>query len=152
MDKARRVIAGGVTIDADTGCWMWNGNPRENGYCRTTYKRKNWYLHRLSYAAFVGEIPDGMDVCHRCDVRGCCNPAHLFVGTRLDNVRDAVSKGRHAHGKSLPQAKLSESDISSIVERAAAGEKYGSIARDFSICRQHAGHLAIKNGVRRNGK
>lgn len=151
MDDARSRIAGKIDVVESTGCWEWKGNARENGYCRTTYKRKNWYVHRLSYAAFVGSIPEGFDVCHRCDNRKCCNPDHLFSGTRLANMQDAVSKGRQAKGFDLPFSKLSDSDIDEIVRRATSGEKYASIALDFLVCRQHIGQLAIKKGVRRNG-
>jgi hypothetical protein len=150
METAKTRITEKVVVSSETGCWEWPGNPRENGYCRTTYKRKNWYVHRLSYAAFKGQIPEGMDVCHKCDNRLCCNPSHLFVGTRLDNMRDAVRKGRQAKGLSLPCAKLTELDKELIVKRAANGELYKSIARDFNIGRSHVSYVAIKAGVRRN--
>lgn len=150
MDSARSRIASKIRITS-TGCWEWLGNPRENGYFRTTYKRTNWYVHRLSYAAFIGPIPDGHYVCHRCDNRKCCNPSHLFNGTQKDNMEDATNKNRQASGFALPQTKLSTTDIEEIVRRASGGEKYASIAKSFSICRQHAGHIAITKGVRRNG-
>lgn len=102
MDKIRARIARKVFIDENSGCWEWTGNPRENGYCRSTFNRVCEYVHRMSYKAFVGEIPEGMDVMHLCDNRRCCNPSHLDVGSRLKNMRDAVSKNRQAKGFSLP--------------------------------------------------
>lgn len=152
MNEIRSRIARKVLINEENGCWEWIGNPRENGYCRSTFKRKNWYVHRMAYTAFIGEIPNGMDVCHKCDNRKCCNPAHLFVGTRKDNMEDAVEKGRQAKGDMLPQTKLTEMHINEIVERAAIGEPYEEIAKDFGICKQRAGQIAIKNGIRRRNK
>ena len=149
MKEARKRIAGKIRI-TKSGCWEWIGNPRENGYCRTTYKRKNWYVHRLSYTAFVGEIPKGMDVCHKCDNRKCCNPNHLFVGTRKDNMEDCKNKGRIAKGFKLPQTKLTEEDKKKIVELAKTGEKYSKIAKIFGVQRQTIGKIALKNGVRRH--
>lgn len=81
-------------------CIVWTGNCRPNGYGRVTIsRRKSLSAHRLAYTLSVGEIPEGMHVCHRCDNRPCINPAHLFLGTALDNMRDKVAKGRQARGE-----------------------------------------------------
>lgn len=151
MGKAKERIVRRMAINQDTGCWEWSGCIQSNGYGRVTYKRKTMGAHRLSYLAFIGSIPAGNDVCHKCDNRKCVNPLHLFVGTRKDNMADAVAKNRQASGRSLPQTKLNDDDIAEIVKRAGNGEKYSSIAADFSICRQYAGQISIRNGVRRNG-
>lgn len=76
-------------IKTDT-CWLWNGSIRTNGYGHYSNKQ----AHRLSYEFFISSIPKGFLVCHKCDVKLCVNPDHLFVGTQFDNMRDASTKGR----------------------------------------------------------
>lgn len=79
-------------------CWPWTGALNSTGYGAFVLGRKIHTAHRASFMLFNGEIPDGMEVCHTCDVRHCVNPEHLFLGSRMDNVRDCISKGRHSHG------------------------------------------------------
>ena len=145
MEIAKQRIVNGVSVDEETGCWNWKGNPRENGYCRTTYKRKNYYLHRLSYKAFIGEIPEGMDVCHKCDNRRCCNPDHLLQGQeKIICKTQFQKKSSGAKGFKPPSTKLSEVHLMEIVARAKSGEKYKSIAKDFGITKVMLEKCAIK--------
>jgi hypothetical protein len=81
-------------IDADdAGCWIWRGAKTDKGYGHFKSMGKTRGAHRTAYELFVGPIPTGLYVLHRCDVPPCCNPAHLFVGTNRDNVQDAIGKG-----------------------------------------------------------
>lgn len=84
----------------------------------------------MSYEMHFGSIPSGMEVCHRCDVMRCVNPAHLFIGTHTENVRDCAAKGRMSAGQGI----LSLPDIPPIVRRLAAGELHRSIAKDYGVC------------------
>lgn len=81
-------------VDRTGDCWIWTSwrNGREYGQFWDGCQRV--YAHRWAYENWNGPIPVGMQVCHRCDVPSCVNPAHLFVGSQMDNVRDCIRKGR----------------------------------------------------------
>jgi len=64
------------------------------GYGQISSAGVQVYAHRLSYAAYRGPIPVGLFVCHKCDVRTCVNPDHLFLGSAEDNAQDRERKGR----------------------------------------------------------
>lgn len=76
-------------------CWEWRGshNGRHYGHFHPT-KGTDEYAHRFSYAMAHGAIADGLHVRHRCDNPPCVNPAHLELGTRLENMADMVARGR----------------------------------------------------------
>ena len=84
-----------------SGCWIWEGTRERKGYGRLGRGHSSGQLlaHRASYELFVGPIPDGMMVLHRCDIPSCVNPEHLFIGTAADNARDEVAKGRNPNTK-----------------------------------------------------
>jgi hypothetical protein len=71
-------------------CWLWQAGHFTHGY--GSYRQD--YAHRIAWRLRYGPIPEGMCVLHRCDVMGCCNPRHLFLGTQADNLADMRAKGR----------------------------------------------------------
>lgn len=128
-----------------SGCWLWAGKVDGRGYGQVYLGggRKRPVLgrvHRLMFEAEFGEIPEGMYVCHRCDVPSCINPDHLFVGSHRDNMQDAARKGRIAKGELSGKAKLTSDQVAEIRSRHAEGgvtqkilgKEYGVAPRTIS--------------------
>lgn len=129
--------------DLATGCWNWTGATR-GGYgrlivgSRSDGSRRSVSAHRLAYEAFVGPVPEGMEICHRCDNRKCTNPDHLFPGTRQDNVDDRESKGRgvYVRGEGVGTSKLSDAEVMSARRLRKQGWVYQQIADRLGVSKR----------------
>lgn len=118
------------------GCWLFNGATNHSGHGRFWDGTRLVQAHRFSYSIANGNIPEGLQVLHTCDVPNCVNPDHLWLGTNYDNVQDKVSKGRQQKlkGSQHGRAKLNEADIFAIRERYAEGDgSYRSLGREYGI-------------------
>ena len=140
-----------------SGCRVWLGatnGPGKYGrgeYGVITFNGKHLYVHRLAYEVANGPIPKGMLVCHRCDVRTCINPDHLFLGDPMTNHLDKVEKGRArspgapgdknytrkhpeiVRGERNPNSKLSADDVRIIREALASGVEQRPLAIAFGV-------------------
>lgn len=88
------------------GCWLWTGNKNNYGYGFIWINGKDITTHRFAYQHFIGPIPKGLLVRHRCDTPSCVNPEHLQCGTNLDNSADRVARGRVGRtGGYMPKTK-----------------------------------------------
>lgn len=84
-------------------CWLWTASKREKGYGAFVWANDDGTVvqgraHRFSWILHRGAIPAGMCILHACDTPACINPDHLFVGTKADNNRDMLEKGRRILG------------------------------------------------------
>lgn len=103
--------------NGDIDCWQWKGSKDSKGYGTLSNRKGFGYspekAHRISFEKINGEIPDGFEICHKCDNPECTNPLHLFIGTHKENMMDMVSKNR-MNVKSLLNLKSYKGDKNGI--------------------------------------
>lgn len=83
-----------VNIAGPKDCWLWTAATSTAGYGVFRFNGLNKIASRFAYHLANGDIPEDLEVLHRCDTPACCNPAHLFLGTHIQNMQDKLNKGR----------------------------------------------------------
>jgi hypothetical protein len=117
----------------ESGCWLHLGKNVGGGYSKTTWGR----AHRVFYEEFIGPIPAGCVVAHKCDVPCCVNPAHLVACSQAENIADKVAKGRQAQGERMHFAKLNDDRVREIRGELAARPKatYTRLGAQYGVHR-----------------
>lgn len=122
-----------VEKDPVTGCWIWTARRSARGYGEVKARRKKERAHRVAYELYVGPIPKGMCVLHRCDNPPCVNPEHLFLGTVAENNRDMAEKHRSTIGTKSANAKLSPALVMAARRAHRLGVPKKRIARALGV-------------------
>jgi len=135
-------------LDSES-CWEWEGARSNGGYGMIGIEGKSFAAHRVSWLLYVGAIPEGLFVLHKCDNKPCVNPSHLYVGSRCDNARDAVERTK------FPIRRTSKYDAVQIRKLLDTGLEPWIIAKIFgcsesTISRAGGGHSRYRRTVNLN--
>ncbi len=138
-----------VEVKGPDECWLWLGSKDKDGYGQTHSLWRR--AHRAAWILNRGAIPKGLGVLHTCDTPACCNPAHLFLGTSVDNNADRHRKGRTAkvkygdahwsrrypervrRGSACAHSKVNDVIVLEIRAAAACGTSYVKLASTYSL-------------------
>lgn len=141
-----------------SGCRLWFGAAVPKGYGVMFYQGKQQYAHRVSWHLVNGQIPDGLQILHRCDVPACINPKHLFLGTQKENIQDMLVKGRgnftnrargkdhHNYGggykgKNYPCKKLNQLQVEEIRTAYKPGVRQSDLAAKYGVGQAHISRI-----------
>jgi hypothetical protein len=157
-----------------SGCVLWSGQIDACGYGRLQVDGLSRLAHRVAWELVNGPTPDGLCVCHRCDVRNCVLVDHLFLGSNADNMRDMAHKGRannraailvmRAHperrargdrsgarlhpekfrGENAGSAKLTENQVREIRRLAESGVTRKDISSMFGVNPSNISHIVLR--------
>lgn len=143
--KPRKVNTIDFQVDENNCFIVTSHTPLSTGYFLFRKGGIRKTMHRLVYEECFGDIPDGLVIRHKCDVRNCINPEHLEIGTQADNVMDTVKRNRTLRGEQNPTSKLDELTVRKIKSMLAAGKRNCEIVKETkvnksTICNIKHGH------------
>jgi|SRR5882672_6025779 len=152
-------------VNKTSSCWLWTGAIQSGGYGNFWYNSRIHKAHRVSYILFNGLIPSDLCVLHKCDVRNCVNPDHLFLGTYSDNNQDCHNKGRYPtrkgafhhwckeirdiKGEKHPRALLTNQQVIDIRHRyALGGILQRDIAKEYGVTQDIISHIITRRSYK----
>ena len=123
-------------------CWLWTASTLPSEYGQFGVDGKVKKAHRVSWELHKGPIPEGLCVCHKCDVPSCVNPNHLFLGTNAENSRDMAKKGRAPRGERSGHAKVTEDQVRAI---RADTRLQREIAPDYGLSQATISQIKLRS-------
>lgn len=133
-------------VEKTETCWLWHGTKGHFGHGRFTIGMLPYHqAHRLAWEWANGPIPDGLFICHHCDVACCVRPSHLFIGSQADNMRDMIEKGRQARGERVHRARLTADQVRAI---RASTDSERTLARAFGVTSTNIHHIRNRKNWR----
>lgn len=126
-----------ITKRGPNECWEWNAGLSKNGRPLFWYEGRMVIAYRFVFALMGTPIPDRLLACHHCDNPRCCNPAHIFIGTKRDNLMDYLDKGgkvgKSQRGEANPAAKLALAQVNNIRSSLREGVSRRSLALSHKV-------------------
>lgn len=133
----------------EAGCWIWTGTlERNDSYGHIPFVTHSIGAHRYSWMLHRGPIPDGMWVLHRCDVRSCVNPGHLFLGTHRDNTDDMLQKRNHFKSDGTTRRPLAKLDADQIRLIRTDNRTQCEIAKDHGVSQVMVSRIKLRKAYR----
>lgn len=126
----REKVMKSVQFDTNGGCWLYPAGACDYG--TFLWRGTRYRAHRAMWEAVNGPIPDDLCICHKCDVRACCRPDHLFLGTKRENAEDMARKGRAARrfGVEQSSSKLTNEAVRDI---RSSGARQVDLAKKYGV-------------------
>lgn len=127
-------------------CWIWEGAKSATGHGELRFNKKKWKTHRFAWFLTYGFLDDELCILHHCDIPNCCNPSHLYQGTKKDNAEDRENRnrGHNRSGENNPKSKLTKKQVIEIRELYKSGQySQRKLAEKFEVS-QHQIMLIVK--------
>lgn len=126
-----------VEITSLEHCWQWKLSTGSHGYGQLFWDGRVQTAHRFSYHLFRGD-PGKLQINHKCGNKRCCNPAHIYAGTQLENFKDMLQHGTHVpppllKGEQIGNAALTDQQASEIKQALLAGSTRQALATQYGV-------------------